>query len=247
MMRDILVRSHMFHAAKRPIATFLGQLGYELRRSGGTSDVLKQRLLASEAINLLIDVGANQGQYARHARFLGYAGEMISFEPGADAFGLLSRSARRDSSWKTVRAAVGAVNGSALLKVAANSVSSSLLQVSDLHTRSERASESIASERVQIVTLDDHIGDYADRRIWLKIDVQGYEGEVLKGATRTLRHCCVIECEASLRELYHGSIDYVSLLQLVHDEGFTLVWLEPGFTDQSTGEMLQFDLIAARR
>jgi FkbM family methyltransferase len=248
MIRDRIIRTQVFQVAKGPIISVLHRLGYEVRRTGSTTETLKRRLLASEAVDLLVDVGANQGQYARHARFMGYGGEMISFEPGANAFRLLARSAATDSNWTTVRAAVGAINDSVMLNVSANSVSSSLLPVSDLHTRAERASETIASESVPIVTLDEHIAAYGEgKRIWLKLDVQGYEGEVLKGATKILRQCCVMECEASVRELYGGGIDYLSLLQLIHDEGFTLVWLEPGFTDQLTGEILQFDFIAARR
>ena len=173
---------------------------------------------------------------------------MISFEPSADAYRLLERSTKDNSNWAAVQAALGATNDSALLNVSANSVSSSLLQVTSRHTQAERASEQRASERVPVLPLDGQLDQYGDKkRIWLKLDVQGYEEEVLKGATHTLPRCRVVQCEASLQALYEGGTDYLDLLRIIRDEGFTMIWIQPGFIDQQSGELLQFDFIAVRR
>jgi FkbM family methyltransferase len=247
-VRDRLIRTHLFRVAKWPTRVALRRLGYEIQRIGSSEETVIRRLLRSEDVDLVVDVGANQGQYGGFMRLLGYSGEMISFEPSADAYRLLERSTKDDANWTAVQAALGATRDIALLNVSANSVSSSLLPVTSRHRQAERASERIASERVPVLPLDAQLDRYGDeRRIWLKLDVQGYEGEVLKGATYTLPRCRVIQCEASLQALYEGGTDYLDLLRIVHDEGFTMVWIEPGFIDHESGELLQFDFIAVRR
>jgi FkbM family methyltransferase len=247
-VRDWLIRTYLFRVAKWPARVALRRLGYDIQRIGSTEEAVIRRLLHSENADLVVDVGANQGQYGGLMRLLGYSGDLISFEPSADAYRLLTRATNRDSKWTAVQAALGSTSEIAFLNVSANSVSSSMLRVSSRHRQAERASERIASERVPVLPLDGQLSQFGDKsRIWLKLDVQGYEGEVLKGATHTLPRCRVIQCEASLQALYEGGIDYLDLLRIVRDEGFTMVWIEPGFIDQESGELLQFDFIAVRR
>lgn len=203
-----------------------------------------QSLISRYGIASVIDVGANQGQYARRMRTLGYRGQILSFEPGAEAFALLRRNSSSDPSWVIYRTALGRTRGKATLHVSRNSVSSSLLAVAPDHVVA--APESIIDriEDVEISLLDD-VAKNAQAPLWLKIDTQGYELEVLAGGSETIGRTDVLQLELSLRSLYVDQSDYRSLLDFVHVAGFTIVDVIPGFRSAS-GDLLQCDVLAVR-
>src|SRR5205085_1051670 len=100
---------------------------------------------------------------------------------------------------------------------------------------------------VSVSTLDAELSArFADRRFWLKIDVQGAEGDVLAGGAETLSRAGIVQCELSTRQLYEGQSHYLDVLRVLHEAGFTPVRLIDGFTDPRQGDLLQFDVIAAR-
>ena len=83
-------------------------------------------------------------------------------------------------------------------------------------------------------------------RPFIKIDTQGYEMEVLKGAESTLRLASGIKVEVSIAPLYEGQPDYLSLIEFIRSAGFSLWSIEPGFSDPKTGRLLQFDAVFFR-
>lgn len=85
------------------------------------------------ATDLLVDVGANVGQYAERARQRGYQGQMLSFEPSRDDFRFLEKRTGRDQLWGARCVALGPVSGVQTLRVTANGMSSSLRPPKLLH------------------------------------------------------------------------------------------------------------------
>src|SRR5262245_26822768 len=85
--------------------------------------------LARQGVELVLDVGANTGQFARSLRTDGYAGKIISFEPLSAAFAVLQHKCAQDRDWECHNLAIGDAEGSATINVSANSLSSSLLPV----------------------------------------------------------------------------------------------------------------------
>ena len=112
---------------KRAIRFVLNTFGYEARKLSWFPTARRRKLMERLGINLVLDVGANNGGYASELRRSGYRGRIWSYEPLSEAFAELSKSAARDDLWKTVNCACGAKAGSARINVAKNSVSSSLL------------------------------------------------------------------------------------------------------------------------
>ena len=149
--------------------------------------------------SVVIGVGANRGQYAERLRAAGYAGPLISIEPLRKAFDALEDTAAADPSWRWVRAAVGDRPGRVTLHASANDECSSVLPLTD---EGRRWAKYVDDEQVGMVRLDD-LG-LADERPYLKIDVQGYEAPVLRGATDTLSRAVGVEAQLSLVELYRG-------------------------------------------
>lgn len=231
---------------KVPIQRAVRRLGYELTALEMSEVDHLTRLVERLDVDLLIDVGANQGQYATRFRQLGYQGDIVSFEPMSDAFASLAKAARTDDRWQVKQLAVGAENGSATLHVAANSVSSSLLDVGEVHVAAAPESQQLRDETVTVTTLDDALTGPSFQSAWLKIDTQGFESEVLAGATRSLAKVSVVQCELSLVELYVGQPHFLDVLQRIEALGFRTVRITPGFTDPTTGDLLQFDVTAAR-
>lgn len=217
-----------------------GQNDFDLER--------RRKLLTSLHIDLLVDVGANIGQYARGMRKLGYAGPIVSFEPMRSALRELEVAAAVDGNWLVIPKGVSDHSGSARLHVASNSISSSLLDMDDLHARMAPDSVYVGAEDIALTTLDESMGVlYPEAsRLWLKIDVQGLEDKVLAGAHTSLSRVSCIQLELSLTTLYAGQTTYLPILERLTELGFTLAGVEPGFVDINSGRLLQMDGLLVR-
>jgi FkbM family methyltransferase len=199
-------------------------------------------------VDLVIDVGANIGQFGSEIRSFGYHGDILSLEPTSDAFGRLATRIERDARWVGMNCAAGSKTGTAMINVAKNSYSSSLLQVLERSVTVEPGSDYCAQETVNLVTLDRLIAEqgYGHARPYLKIDTQGYEGEVLAGAVDCSRRAAAIELELSLVPLYGGAPTFNEMVSRITKLGYSLKSLNPGFWDTKTGELLQVDAILVR-
>src|SRR5690606_1134245 len=122
----------------------------------------------------------------------------------------LESLAASDPNWIVApRAAVGAAQGEITINISANSVSSSALPILEAHTSGAPASRYIGQETAPVIRLDDSELIAIDNRIFVKIDTQGFEGEVIKGATKVLSRAIGIQTELSIAKLYDGQPDYL--------------------------------------
>jgi len=226
-------------------------LGVDIRRYNPRNSEAARILamLAHFEIDLVLDVGANEGQYARMLREAGYAGRILSFEPLSAAHAKLMQSKGTDSLWEVApQAAVSDRTGEVEINISANSVSSSLQPMLEAHLQSAPGSHYVATERVPTIRLDDLKHEFvaAARHTFLKIDTQGHEGAVLAGGESMLRHVKGVQIEMSLVPLYEGQALYLETIQTLLAKGFELWGLLPGFMDASSGRQLQVDGIFFR-
>ncbi|MDP9239636.1 MAG: FkbM family methyltransferase [Actinomycetota bacterium] len=241
------LRSSSFgQAIKQPLRSLLARFGLEISTLQSGPAQFFAALLQQLRPDLLVDVGANQGQYAMRMRALGYAGRMVSFEPGVKAYRLLERNAARDPLWTVRQVALGAEEGMASLLVSRNLVSSSTLAVGAIHLAADRDSAADHTEEVACAPLDHLLAADPAGRLWLKIDVQGSEDQVLAGATAMLSRVQAVQCELSVEQLYAGQAGYLAVLATLQNSGFHLVEIIPGFRDPANGRLLQFDGIFIR-
>jgi FkbM family methyltransferase len=204
-----------------------------------------QAMMNAHRIDLVFDVGANTGQFGRELRkHLGYQGRIVSFEPTADAHQKLVANAKGDKKWIIAnRCAIGASEGFVNINISANSVSSSVLPMLHAHVDAAPSSRYVSSEEVPLYRLD------ALAQIWLdnskssmiKIDTQGFESEVLKGAIKTLSQAQGLQLELSLVPLYEGQKLMSELMAEISEMGFNLWGMFPAFCDDSNGRLLQVD------
>lgn len=202
------------------------------------------RLLQTHRIDTVLDVGGNDGGYARELREGGYRGSIISFEPLEAAHRSLMHVASSDPFWYVApRMALGAAEGEAEINVAGNSTSSSILPMHDLHATVAPQSRYIGVERVPVRRLGTikHPAIVNGQQLFLKVDTQGYELPVLLGVGELWPKVQGVQLELSLVPLYEGQALYRDLIDWLGRKGFTLWNVIPGFTDPASGRMLQMD------
>jgi FkbM family methyltransferase len=236
---------------KQAIQRVARRLGYDIRKfslmrseSAGVAEMVK-----SNAVESVIDIGANAGQFALGLRKFGYAGQIVSFEPLPDVHRLLRKNAERDSKWVVAEPmAIGDSEGIISINVAGNAgESSSILKMTEKHTAADPNSAYVGSIQVLSRQLDTVLPELtSSRRLFLKIDVQGFETQVLRGAAKTLDRTIGLQMEMSLVTLYEGQALFLEMLQKIVENGFDLWGFYPVVSDTSTGRMLQCDGIFFR-
>ena len=200
-------------------------------------------LMHTNQIDLVFDVGANVGQYARRIRALGYAGDIVSFEPMADAYAELRAQASADPRWQTVQTGIGDHDGTGLINVSTNSYSSSLLAMLPLHTDSAPEAVYVRQEPICLQRLDSLIDQFYQpgQNLYVKIDTQGFERQVFDGSRRAFDKIRGFQMELSLQPLYEGETLMQEMLNLLRAEGYTLKLIEGGHKNYETGELLQIE------
>ena len=236
---------------KHELRTYLWKIGYDISRFTPTSHPLARRkqILASYEIDTVLDIGANAGQFAQELRSdIGYTQRILSFEPLSTAFKLLKENAKDDPSWDVFNCAIGDTAEKREINVAGNSFSSSLLTMLPSHLKSAPGSKYIGKEVIDIKTLDSLFSESCKtaKNIYMKIDTQGFESKVLKGAENSLTHIDTVQMEMSLVPLYDGELLFNDMCILMSKKGYTLVAIENGFSDPASGQLLQVDGIFHR-
>lgn len=200
----------------------------------------KRTLLGLSRLNIgtVIDVGANQGQFARNIIEFFPRAELYCFEPLEGPFRKLSAWAKaRDGRVHCFHMALGDREGEAEMHLhEQHTPSSSLLAATDTCHRLYPQTQAERMTRIRISTLDvaleSSVLHRMPRDILLKIDVQGFEDHVLRGGRRVLSQCRAVLLEVSLEPLYEGQAVFHGLTQLLHEAGFRYA----GNLDQTYGE-----------
>lgn len=225
--------------------------GLEIRISGANSrdDLRLLHFLNLKKIDTVLDVGANDGEFAKMLLATGFKGRIISFEPLPGAYSALTAAAKAFENWLVApRLALSDENGTARFNVTQGDTSSSLLEPLDSFISDTPQVK--VSEVIEVPTrrLDDLDGlEFTPSRTLLKLDVQGGEAKVLAGAEQSLRSMAGILSEMSLMPLYAGQPDWESINQIITRHGFEIWDVWPGYRSPSTRRLTQIDGLYFRR
>jgi FkbM family methyltransferase len=227
------------------LSRLAARLGYSIHRLDAAR---RAELLNHHGIDLVLDVGAATGGYGRELRQFGYRGTIISYEPLDSAFEALATLARSDDRWDAIQSAIGDMDGSETIHIAANSNSSSLLNMLDKHTEVAPHAQYVGTQTVRIQRLDDVALQVASdaEAPFMKIDTQGYERAVLNGGSEVVRLLRGVQIELSFVPLYDGGMLFDEAISRLVAEGFQLQGLEPGLRDPRSQQLLQADGIFFR-
>ena len=227
------------------IKNILKYYGYEISKPLlRNNHILRRHLLLEKyAINKVLDVGANIGQYSNKIRKAGYKGDIISFEPLHKEFERLKKKVIKDNKWIAYNYALGNSDETCTINVAGNSESSSILEMLPIHIKHWTNSKYIRQEEVTIKKLDSVFDEIYKKNdnVFLKIDAQGYEYNVLEGAKKILGFIQGIQIEMSLEPLYAEERSMCEMINYLSKKGYKLMSIEPGAVDGNNGQMFQVD------
>jgi FkbM family methyltransferase len=206
-------------------------------------------LLENTGVNLVIDVGANHGQFAGRLRKAGYRGRIASFEPGSRHFAKLAEAAEGDPLWSVHHCALGAEEGEAELHLTEGPLSS----LQEASTFGKEWSSKIAeatTETVQVRTLGSMLDELSQGldpvRAFLKMDTQGFDHHVFAGAGKILDRVVGLQSELSSLALYDGAPMLTDQLRVYEDAGFETIGIYPVARDGKTLRVIEFDLVMVR-
>jgi FkbM family methyltransferase len=221
------------------------------RRSGvilGLYQDLNRPWLTRLGIKTVLDIGANVGRFAITARKLFPQAHIYSFEPLPDCLAKAAELMRGDAGFTPVSVALGIEPGAATFYRSSSSPSSSFLRMTAAHTGAYPGTGKTREVRVPVDSLDRVAAafDFAEPML-VKIDVQGFEEQVLQGGEVTIRRASVLLIETSFEMLYEGQALFEAVHSLLQQWGFEF----KGNLDQAhapaDGRLLQADSLFVRR
>jgi FkbM family methyltransferase len=201
-----------------------------------------QQTLERFDIDLVLDVGANVGQFGTRLRKF-YDGDIVSFEPTAGAYQKLLAASVNDSRWRPVNCAVGGENATMPMNVSSTTTMSSLLPMQEempeaLGSWSAHTVETVTVRRLGDV-VPEVVGDLHGRRIYLKMDTQGYDLEAFRGLGDVRRYVCAMQSEVALIPLYEGMPHWTEAIAVYEQAGFGVAGMFP--VNRVKGRVLEYD------
>jgi len=203
-------------------------------------------LLRSVKYDLLIDVGANRGQFSLLSRVVAPSVPIRAFEPiPAEAARYRRVNCRKGESISLMEVALGDQHGVAELHLSGRADSSSMLPIGELQSSLFPGTEEVGILRVPVTPLDALPEVWAGAsRALLKLDVQGFEMSVLRGAREALRHCQYVYVECSHVPLYVGQALFPEVNEFLKNQGFVVAKEEN--TQFAGGKLIQADYLFSR-
>jgi FkbM family methyltransferase len=222
-----------------------GQLiGFDVRRHIPNPEHALSTLLELYKVDTIFDVGANIGNSGDYFRNIGFTRKIVSFEPVSYLYSSLAEKAAKDPLWLCEQAGIGDVEGELEINVSGQDGSaSSFLEMTD--TIKDNAPELgyTGRETVAVKTIDSIIDHYYPQgdRLFLKLDVQGYEKNVLQGARQSLHRVVGMKIEMSIVKSYENELLIYDMLPYLYDLGYRLMGIEAAWSNRVTQEVFQVD------
>jgi len=220
-------------------------INIELAREDPFKKFLRFRI-QNAANPVLFDIGANDGAFAQNFITIEKI-QVISFEPIVSCNEQLVLKSKDCKNW-TIAPPLLALSDSFSevdFYVSENIVSSSLLKITDKHIEAAPKSTVSNTLKVKTSTLDYFSKELnlAGKSIFIKIDVQGHELNVLKGAIKTLDAAILVAIEVSFEKLYTQSATFDEIYNFMCERGFFLCSAYEAFSDLNNGRCLQLDAV----
>jgi FkbM family methyltransferase len=245
-LEERILRSHLLTRMRRYLGKRSG-IHLNLKRfTPSASEPLRVAMnMQQMSVDCVIDVGANKGQFGESLYDFGYQDKIISFEPVESAYQVLEKRARRHQNWIVAsRCAIGSRDGKVQINVSDDSVFSSILEMSPHYVSANPKSRVLWIEEVPIYSLDSIMGTFlsGDEHLLLKIDTEGYEKEVLEGASDLLHNILGLKIEIPLQHIYENpKYNFYEIIELVRDLGFMPYSFNIEGVDLQTGRVNTID------
>lgn len=228
---------------------FMKKENNEIEATREIYDYLRKKrlktILDDYQINIVLDVGANKGQFAEEIRQIGYGGRIISFEPISSAFDILKKLALNDPDWDVQKLALGKENGEQNIYVSDYSVFTSFLK-SRSWSEEQFGQVSLGKKEETVVRrLDEVLSEMVDNldqaRIYLKMDTQGYDLEVFTGLGNSYESIFALQSEMSVIPIYDDMPHLTESIKFYEKAGFEIAGTYPVCLEKSTLRIIEFD------
>ncbi|MCA1653419.1 MAG: FkbM family methyltransferase [Sphingomicrobium sp.] len=221
------------------------------RTAGWIEEAYLKSLLDALRADCVFDVGANIGQFGQILRGSGFSGTILSFEPAPRAFARLSEVSRDDHGWHVFNIALGATDQMLPFNVMKEDVFSSFRMPTAKENAAFCADNQIeATLEVPVRPVASLIDELAERyrftRPFLKMDTQGFDLEVIRGAGTSLQRFIGLSSEIAMRRLYEGSPHMAESIEFINTCGFDFVNFLPVHPGRILNP-LEFNSFAVRR
>ena len=236
---------------KRAVRQILRPRGWELRQfhPNIALDTYLWTLFAHLQINCVLDVGARVGEYGIFLRDNNYKGHIISFEPIEENFRRLKAYSQQDAQWSVHQYALGSSNQLKQINVSIGTSLSSFLLPSEYGKECHEGIFIKHTEDVKIHRLDEIVqqvtSHISNPRIYLKMDTQGWDLEVFRGAKGCMTQIVALQSELSLKPLYQEAIDWTTALAEYNEAGYSVSAFFGGWRDNNL-RLSEMDCVMVR-
>jgi FkbM family methyltransferase len=232
------------------INNFLNHFGYQITKSPFSKRQIGAghfKWLQNFGISTILDIGANEGQFIQKISKVLPDAKIYSFEPLKDSFIKLEKMVSDKKNITAFNFALGDEDKEAIINLNEYSPSSSLLELTDLHKDAFPVTKKVKEEKIYIKVLDKIFKQLElNKKVLMKIDVQGYELNVLRGADNTIKDVDIILIETSFYELYTNQPLFDDIYSFLSNKGFNYFGSFEQLYDERDGKILQADSIFIR-
>jgi FkbM family methyltransferase len=238
---------------KNQLRALINRIGFDVVRRRHSNFTLSTHLMNvfdANDIDCVIDVGANTGQYGALLREAGYKGFIVSFEPVASAFKVLKARTKLDGKWICFQSALGDQNEQKAINVYDSTMFSSFLEANSFSKEIWRSLERVTPEVVNVSKLDEIMPEILSRsqaqNLFLKMDTQGFDRNVFRGAAASLTCVRGLQSELSLIAVYNGMPSAYETLNDFHKENYFISGMYPINRDRSLA-VIEYDCVLVKR
>jgi FkbM family methyltransferase len=226
---------------------FFSRMGFKVERIERTFEAKRSSLISIIQPDLVIDGGANTGQWAVRIGGAHPSVRIWSFEPLRESRLKLEKTfSTQNLEWKIFPFALGEKKQNLTINIASNSQMSSSFLQSSLHSVIHPEISFESQREINVISLDslqDELQPF--NNIYLKLDVQGFEMAAILGTLKIIEKVSVIEVESSFTPLYVGETAHHELIVKIKSLGFTPFFISVPHAEPS-GRQFALDTILVR-
>ena len=209
---------------------------------------MEHHYVLSLGFEIVIDIGANKGQFALATRHFCPDARIICFEPLVEPASTFKKIFQGDLNTTLHNVAIAPREGSMEMHISKREDSSSLLPISKVQEEFYPGTGEISTVKVTVGPLSNFLpASYIKGRALLKIDVQGYEYQVLNGCHDLINKFSYVYCEASFVELYSNQKLAKDVIEWLEINGFALIGAYNFSYSKKSGQAIQADLLFKRQ
>lgn len=198
-------------------------------------------------IQTIIDIGSNEGQFINEIETILPGRKIYAFEPIPACFKKMLANTG-SSNVSAYNIGLSDIEGSTEINISSNLVSSSILNMEELHKSSYPESKYIKKETIELKRLDTVFEDIElTDNILIKVDVQGYEEKVIKGGEKTFSKAAALIIESAFEPFYAGQWLFDDLYTHLSAKGFKFMGFADQVTSKKTGIPIYADAIFIKK